>query len=140
MDSTKRLLFFIGTGLVGLLVIAVWLAAGGAGDATGDQPRGADGANVGATSLPDDSDDADPGAAVEADEAADPDDSAGDADTVGEFSSEACNQFEGGSTVADFAEWFEEHSEGTEEERAELFRAVITRALTEECPEVIPDG
>jgi hypothetical protein len=150
LDRTKRLLL-IGTALIGLVVFAVWLAAGGA-DGTPDQKPGeAASGDVGATStsgVP--TGQAVPGSAPDSGTAteegqAEPTGTTGGssaviAATTEELSAEACAQFEEGRTVADFAEWFEDQFQGNEAERVEVFRAVLTRALTEECPEVVPEG
>jgi hypothetical protein len=149
LDRTKRLLL-IGTALVGLVIFAVWLAGGGADGTPDPQPGEAASGAVGATSTSGDpSGSAVPGSASDSgtvieEGQAEPagtteDSSAVTAATTEELSAEACAQFEAGDTVADFAEWFEDQFQGAEAERVEVFRAVLTRALTEECPEVVPD-
>jgi hypothetical protein len=50
----------------------------------------------------------------------------------------ACAQFRNGATVVQFAEWFEAEIGTVGPEEEELFRAIVLRALTDSCPEVIP--
>jgi hypothetical protein len=50
----------------------------------------------------------------------------------------ACAQFRDGVTVLEFADWFEANVGTVGPEEEELFRAIVLRALTESCPEVIP--
>jgi hypothetical protein len=155
MDQTKRLLL-IGTSLVGLVVVAVWLVGGGADGTPDDQPGGVASGDVAATSTSDISNEMapvsndedlgateDPETPTEEESAALAGRSEGSDEpalTTKELSMEACEQFEDGHTVADFAKWFEEQFQGDESERADVFRAVLTQALTDECPEVIPDS
>lgn len=151
MDHTKWLLL-IGTSLVGLVLIVVWLVGGGADGTPDDQleeiaaTTAADMSNDMAPS-PDDEDSGSTGGSGTATEEG-PAETAGITDeglaelatTTEELSIEACHQFEEGRTVADFADWFEKQFQGDEVERADVFRAVLTRALTDECPEVVPDS
>lgn len=51
---------------------------------------------------------------------------------------EACRQFRTGSTVADFAVWFESTWVETDAGTNEIFREVVETALTQTCPEVVP--
>jgi hypothetical protein len=50
----------------------------------------------------------------------------------------ACAQFRGGVTVVQLAEWFEAEVGTVGPGEEELFQAIVLRALTESCPEVIP--
>ena len=59
-------------------------------------------------------------------------------DSIGAAVAEACEQFRSGSTVAEFALWFEGNWDGANAGTEETFRQVIEEALTEECPEVVP--
>jgi hypothetical protein len=149
MDQTKWLLL-IGTSLVGLVLIVVWQVSGGADGTPDDQPGGGASGDIATTSASDISNDQAPASnddsetAIDEESAAPAGTSEEGADDPGptteELSMEACEQFEDGHTVADFAEWFEEQFEGDEAERADVFRAVLTEALTDECPEVVPDS
>lgn len=142
MNFTHRLLFLIGTGVVGWVVFFAWLVGGG-GDTDDRVQETGQPEQVGTveqTSVPDQSAAADPGGGAEAGVAAADDEPGGDADMVQELSAEACARFEQGQTVAEFAAWFEDQYPGSEDEVAAMFRAVVARALQEECPEVIPDS
>jgi hypothetical protein len=50
----------------------------------------------------------------------------------------ACAQFRDGVTVVQLAEWFEAEVGTVGPEDEELFQAIVLRALTVSCPEVIP--
>jgi hypothetical protein len=50
----------------------------------------------------------------------------------------ACTQFRDGATVVQVADWFEAEVGTVGPEEEELFRAIVLRALTESCPEVVP--
>jgi hypothetical protein len=51
----------------------------------------------------------------------------------------ACAMFRNGSTVAEFASWFEADIGVVRPEEEALIRAIVLEALTETCPEVIPE-
>lgn len=138
-NSTGRLLFLLGVSLVGLVVVIVWFAvAGGNGD-TNDQSQSPGQTSTTATPASDQLDGAAGRGAPNAGSGPG-DEPENSADSVDELSSEACNQFEQGGTVAEFAEWFEDQFQDSDSERADIFRMVITQALEEDCPEVVPDS
>jgi hypothetical protein len=62
----------------------------------------------------------------------------GSEDPVDSGAALACAQFANGTTVVQFAEWFEAEVGTVGPEEEELFRAIVLRALTDSCPEVIP--
>lgn len=53
---------------------------------------------------------------------------------------EACAQFRAGATVADFADWLVRDAGSSGEEVRDLFRSAVERALTKDCPEVVPSS
>lgn len=61
-------------------------------------------------------------------------------DPVGNGAELACSRFREGDTVIEFAAWFEVEVDLAVEAERELFQAIIARALTESCPEVVPGG
>jgi hypothetical protein len=62
----------------------------------------------------------------------------GDEDPVETGALLACAQFANGTTVVQFADWFEAEVGTVGPEEEELFQAIVLHALTESCPEVIP--
>lgn len=61
-------------------------------------------------------------------------------DPVGDGADLACSRFREGDTVLEFATWFEAQVKLGPAEQQELFQAIVTRALTESCPEVVAAG
>ncbi len=60
-------------------------------------------------------------------------------DPVSRAADEACRQFRSGLTVADFANWFADGFEGDQTPNDEMFQEIVELAITERCPEVVPD-
>jgi hypothetical protein len=59
-------------------------------------------------------------------------------DPIAAATTEACSQFRSGATVADFADWLVSETGSSGEDVRDLFRTAVERALTTECPEVVP--
>lgn len=61
-------------------------------------------------------------------------------DPVASAALAACSQFRAGATVDRVATWFVDGWAGSSREAEALFREIVERAITMDCPEVVPSG
>lgn len=142
LGQIRRLLLLAGICLAGLAVVVIWLMNGSPSDAQAAQTTSMGTSISTATHSREIYPSGDTtGEVTEAQASTDGSaktSASRDEDTVESLTVEACLRFRKGATVAEFSTWFE-HNVELGAGSKEMFGTIISRALTEECPEVVPD-